>query len=322
MSGQSARIPLVSCWIPSIKKTVRGAHQTHSIKIFMKRFLLRSLMVLVVLVLAVAASVAFRFSSMAERQYTAPDFTISPEVAIADPALGQRIYAVRAGCIDCHGENLAGAVVMENGAMGSIHGPNITPFTLKDWTDVEIAKAIRYGIHRDGRSLRFMPSFDFAGLSKGDTAAVIAYLRSVPPVTTPSHENTYGPMARTLTVLGKMPVMFPAAAIDQTQGFAEKPPEAGNAAFGRYLATSCTGCHGQDFQGGPIAGGDPSWPPASNIRLGANPVWSAESFHTMIRTGVSPTSGKALRPPMPVHLLKQLNDDETKALWEYLGTLK
>lgn len=287
-----------------------------------KRLLLRVLIVLVVLIVAAVASVAFRFNAMAKRQYAAPDFTISPEAAAADPALGKRIYAVRAGCIDCHGENLAGAVVMENGAMGSIHGPNITPFALKDWSDVAIAKAIRYGIHRDGRSLRFMPSFDFAGLSKGDIAAVIAYLRSVPPVTTTPHENSFGPVARTLAVLGKMPIMFPAAVIDQTQGFAEKPPEAGNAAFGRYLAASCTGCHGQEFKGGLIPGGDPSWPPASDIRLGANPVWTADSFNTMIRTGISPISGTSLRPPMPVHLLKQLNPDETKALWEYLGTLK
>lgn len=288
----------------------------------MKRLLFRLLLGLIVLVLAAVGIVAFRFHSLANRQYRAPEFTIAAEVAAADRVLGQRIYAVRAGCVDCHGENLAGAVVMENGAMGSIHGPNITPFALKDWSDVEIARAIRYGIHRDGRSLRFMPSFDFAGLSKGDTAALVAYLRSVPPVSTPSHENTFGPVAKTLAVLGKMPVMFPAARIDPTQGFAEKPAEAANADFGRYLAISCTGCHGQEFKGGAIPGGDPSWPPASDIRLGANSVWSADSFTNMIQTGVSPTTGKALRPPMPVHLLKQLNPDEIKALWEYLGNLR
>lgn len=288
----------------------------------MKRILLRVLLALVVLALAAVGGVAFRFHSLANRKYVPADFEIAGEVARADLALGKRIYAVRAGCIDCHGENLAGAVMMENAAMGSIHGANLTPAALKDWSDEEIARSIRYGIHRDGRSLKFMPSFDFAGLSKGDVAALVAYLRSVPPVATPSHENTFGPVARTMTVLGKMPIMFPAAHIDPSQGFAEKPAEAATADFGRYLAASCTGCHGQEFKGGPIPGGDPSWPPASDIRLGSNPAWSAASFTTMIQTGVSPTTGKEMRPPMPVHLLKQLNPDETKALWEYLGSLK
>lgn len=42
----------------------------------------------------------------------------------------------------------------------------------------------------------------------------------------------------------------------------------------------------------------------------------------MIATGVSPTTGEALRPPMPVALLKQYIDDEVAALWEYLKMLK
>lgn len=116
--------------------------------------------------------------------------------------------------------------------------------------------------------------------------------------------------------------MFPAAGIDPTKGFAEKPPEAANIKFGEYLASSCKGCHGGNFEGGRIPGGDPSWPPAANIRLGANSVWTANSFDTMIRTGITPTTGKSLRPPMSTHLLKQLNPVEIKALWAYLKNLK
>jgi mono/diheme cytochrome c family protein len=166
-----------------------------------------------------------------------------------------------------------------------------------------------------------MPAFDYAGLSKGDTAALVAYLRTAPPVAAPSHANRFGPMARVLAVLGKMPVMFPAAVVDPNRGFVEKPAEGASADFGRYLANSCSGCHGAEFRGGPIPGGDPAWPPAANIRLGADPVWTAASFETMIRTGISPVTGQALRPPMPVHLLKQMNAEETTALWEFLKSL-
>lgn len=58
--------------------------------------------------------------------------------------------------------------------MGRIHGANLTPYNLKDWTDEEIAAAIRYGIHETGRSIRFMPSYEYAAMGKGDIAAIVA----------------------------------------------------------------------------------------------------------------------------------------------------
>lgn len=202
------------------------------------------------------------------------------------------------------------------------YGANITPHTLSQWSDEEIARAIRYGIHKTGRSLRFMPSFDFEGLSIGDTAALVAYLRSVPSVEKPNHENTFGPMTKALTFAGQMPVMFPAKVLDLQRGFSEKPAEGPTREFGKYLANSCVGCHGHEFRGGKIPGGDPSWPEASNIRLGANSAWTENAFQEAIRTGVSPISKKPLRMPMPVKLLQQMDEQEIKALWEYLSSLK
>lgn len=276
------------------------------------------LFVIVVLIGFVATS----FSMKSERVFAAPHFSIHEDVVKADIELGKRIVTVRNGCVDCHGEDLSGAKIMENGAMGSIYGANITPYGLKDWTDEEVATAIRYGIHKTGRSLRAMPSFEFASLSKGDIAAIIAYLRSVPEVQKPSHQNTYGPMARVLATTGQMPFMFPAFEIDMNQGFADKPVEGPTLEFGQYLAGSCIGCHGQFYQGGKIPGGDPAWPPASNIRLGANPLWTEASFQQFIETGVSPVSGQQIRPPMPVYLLQKMNDMEKAALWSYLSSLK
>jgi mono/diheme cytochrome c family protein len=210
---------------------------------------------------------------------------------------------------------------MNNGAMGNITGANITPFQLKDWSDEEIARAIRYGIHKSGRSLKFMPSFDYQGLSKGDIAALVAYLRSVPEVSTASAQNSFGPIAKMMGLLGKMPVVFPAENIDLKKGFAEKPEEAPTKEFGKYLAQACSGCHGQEFNGGPIPGGDPSWPPAANIRLGSNALWNEEVFTQMIKSGISPSTKNPIRAPMPVNLLKQMNELEIKALWIYFSGL-
>lgn len=288
------------------------------------KLILKILGVLVGLIVLVFVGFNFKFSSMGNKSFQAEayDFSIDEEMKTADIALGERIFQVRISCTDCHGADLGGKMVMDNPAMGTIYGANITPFTLKDWTDTDIARAIRYGIHKNGKSLMFMPSFEFSELSKGDIASLVAYIRSVPPVERPTHQNKYGPVAKILSVLGKMPVMFPAYFVDHKKGFAKKPEEGPTRDFGKYLASSCVGCHGDNYKGGPIPGGDPSWPHASNIRLGANNVWTEEKFNEMMETGVSPISGNKLRFPMPIELLKQFNPEEKKALWLYLSELK
>lgn len=280
----------------------------------------RLLMGALTLAAIAVAGILFKFNLKVSAQYEKPQVSIHDEVLKANIELGKRLYSVRSGCIDCHGANMAGKLVMDNPPMGTITGANITSFTLKDWTDEDIAVAIRYGIHKSGRSLNFMPSFDYEGLSKGDVAAIIAYMRSVPEVTTPSKINSFGPIAKLLGVAGKMPVLFPAENVDPKKGFADKPEEGPTPEFGKYLAGACIGCHGADFKGGPIAGGDPSWPPAANIRLGAK-KWSETEFTQAIKTGKSPVNAADLRPPMPVELLKQMNDMEVKALWNFLSTL-
>ena len=287
----------------------------------MKKILLKVVLGLIGFLVAGFVFVEMGFRNETSRLHKVPDFTIHEEVSKADLALGKRMYTVRNGCIDCHGPDLSGKLVMQDGGMGTIYGANLTPFALKDRTDEDIARAIRYGIHKDGRSLRFMPSFDYKSLSKGDLAALIAYIRSVPPVERLPAENHFGPVAKVLSLAGKMPVMFPANSMDLSQGFGEKPEEGPTAAFGKYLAQSCVGCHGQEYRGGKIEGGDPAWPEAASIRLGANPIWTEASFTEAIRSGVSPTTKARMRVPMPVDLLQQMNDTEMKALWEYLKTL-
>lgn len=278
-------------------------------------------MVIALAIAGGAVFVQFKFSHAAGVQYQSTDFAIRDIVASADVELGKRLYSVRVGCIDCHGEDHSGRMIMDNGAMGTIHGANLTPFNLKDWSDEEIARAIRYGIHKTGRSLQFMPSFDYQSLSLGDIAAMVAYLRSVPPVEKPIHVNSFGPVAKLLSTLGQMPIMFPAAHMDLAQGFGEKLEEGPTPEFGKYLAQSCTGCHGQELKGGKIHGGDPAWPEASSLRLGSNSIWTETTFVETIRSGVSPTTNMKLRPPMPVALLAQMNETEVKALWLYLSSL-
>lgn len=275
----------------------------------------------VVLVLALGF-LFFKFDQLAKVNYTQQvEINIKDSIASADIELGKRIYTIRNGCIDCHGENLAGAKIMDDPAMGSIFGANITPYTLNSWSDDEIARAIRYGVHKSGQSLKFMPSFDFEGLSKEDIAAVIKYIRSVPPVEQPSHNNSFGPASKVLAVLGKMPVMFSAQIIDQSKGFAEKPAEAPTADFGKYLVNSCVGCHGKDLKGGKIIGGDPSWPEASNLRFGQSTEMTEAKFEEIITSGISNQTKNKIRLPMPIAALQAMNQTERKSIWLYLSSL-
>lgn len=71
------------------------------------------------------------------------------------------------------------------GPWGSSVAANITPGRLTglgQWSDAEIERAIRQGLSRDGRRL-FPPMgyAHYAGVSAPDMAALLAYLRSLPP---------------------------------------------------------------------------------------------------------------------------------------------
>lgn len=262
------------------------------------------------------------FSRMEAATFSPPSFSIKDEVTRADVELGKRIFMVRSGCVECHGEHLSGVAVVEKSGVGSIYGSNLTPFKLKDWSDEEIATAIRYGVGKNRHSLQFMPSDDYEGMSKSDVAAVIAFIRSVPEVREDSHVNSFGPLPMFFSVLGRMPIMFPAFVIDPSRGFVEKPEERPTLEFGRYLANTCTGCHGPEFEGRKIPGGDPGWPESSNIRLGADGFWTQTKFENVLATGISARTGRELRPPMPIRLLMQMNETEVKALWLFLASLK
>ncbi len=278
--------------------------------------------ILVVFVVGAILGIHSIYTTKKAKIYTPPTFSIKDDVAIANLPLGERIYKVRGGCIDCHGPDLTGVKFLDDPGIGTFYGANLTPIGISQRSDEDLARAIRYGVRPNGESLNGMPSMDFVGLSKGDLAALIAYLRSVPPTGGTPPKNKIGPLGRVLTSLDKLPLITPAAFIDQTQGFADKPLEAKTAEFGAYLTTPCRGCHGPDLRGGPIPGGDPSWPSAATLRLGSNPVWTEASFRQMIATGISLVTQAPVKMPMPMGLLKQMDDTEITAIWLFLSSLK
>ncbi len=75
---------------------------------------------------------------------------------------------------------------MGDGHPGVVYPPNITPDPetgIGDWSDRQIANAIRAGIGRHGsRRITTMPWQGYARLSDDDVDAIVRYLRSVRPV--------------------------------------------------------------------------------------------------------------------------------------------
>lgn len=102
------------------------------------------------------------------------------------------------GCQDCHtpghffgkpdmARMLGGSEVgFDIPGLGTFYGPNLTSDKntgLGGWTDAQVATALRTGVRPDGRVLApIMPWRALGTLTVQDTSAIVAYLRSLPPV--------------------------------------------------------------------------------------------------------------------------------------------
>jgi mono/diheme cytochrome c family protein len=223
-------------------------------------------------------------------------------------------------CVACHATNgqlpLSGGIDLSSHSpvpVGRIIPPNLTPAgPLKDWSDEEIAQAIRNGLHKNGRTL-LMPTETLRNLSDDDLAALVAFLRSQPPVQNETLPLSPSPLLALffgagLAELGTVPITGPVAA----------PPRAPTAAYGEYVISyqDCRTCHGADLNGS--AGG--LAPPAPSARAFAG-AWTLEQFIQTMRTGVDP-GGHAIQEPMPWQMIGQMDDLELAALYQYLRSAK
>src|SRR5215831_5013181 len=106
----------------------------------------------------------------------------------SDVARGKYIFGAAAGC-GCHTEpkgqvNAGGKKFV--GPFGTVYAANITPDAqsgIGGWTDEQIITAIRVGRRPNGeRILPVHPFTSFNGMADEDVRALVAFLRTVPPV--------------------------------------------------------------------------------------------------------------------------------------------
>jgi mono/diheme cytochrome c family protein len=229
-------------------------------------------------------------------------------------------------CEGCHGKDLSGINNwFSAGPLGTIDSANLTAgeggvgreFT----SDEDYVKAIRHGIDPEGKPI-FMPAVvSTAHLSNEDLGAIIAYIKSVPPVDHITNGQHFTPLARIMLaagVLGKLPVE---SVSHETQ--ITTPAREVTAEYGEYMVNTndCHLCHGPQLNGGPYP--DPTIKLISpNLTPGGEPgFWKEEQFLNTIRTGKTP-SGHELNPEhMPWQSYRNMTDDELKAIFKYLQSL-
>ena len=85
----------------------------------------------------------------------------------------------------CHGDNLAGDTLVDDFAFARIAASNLTSGRGGiggTYSDIDYVRAIRHGVGNDGKGLPIMPSEAFNKFSDHDLGAMIAYLKTLPPV--------------------------------------------------------------------------------------------------------------------------------------------
>ena len=149
--------------------------------------------------------------------------------------------------------------------------------------------------------------------------AIIAYLKTVPPVDNEVPQTRARLIARILTVFDEK-ALFAANEINHDAPRPATPSIGVTAEYGEYLGTVCTVCHGDNLAGALIPDGSNVFAP-NLTPVGVLGVWTESEFISTIRTGVTPGRNKLDEENMPWDRFKMMTDDELKAIWLYLQSV-
>ncbi len=213
---------------------------------------------------------------------------------------------------------------------GRVVAPNITSDVatgVGGWTDDELARAIREGVSRDGRTLfPMMPYEHFRRMSNEDLASIIVFLRSIPPVRRELPKTEIIFPVKYLMRSAPEPITEPVSSSDAVSTDPVKR--------GAYLVNlaDCSFCHTPHTRGEPVkgmdfAGGMPlkgPWGTVASANLTPDDsgikYYDEALFVQTLRTGY--VRARELKPIMPYGEYAHMSDDDLKAIFAYLRTLK
>ena len=237
-------------------------------------------------------------------------------------ARGRHIAESYGLCVECHGDDMGGDILEENPLLGKLAGSNLTAGLGGkggEYTDITFVRAIRHGIGSDGKPLVIMPSQHFYKFSDDDVGAIVAYLKSLPPVDNEDADTSLGPLGRIISLFDSE--ILPAREIDHEAARPATPAVGMTAEYGKYLTILCAVCHGDKLSGAKPPG-DPDSPLAPNLTLLSRAGWSEQDFVTAMRTGVTVTGKQLDNEFMPWESIGRMTDDELSAVWLFLSSLE
>jgi mono/diheme cytochrome c family protein len=292
--------------------------------------------------LAIVAAVTYAHTAY-DKEFQAP----YPEIkASTDPeviARGKYIVFGPGHCSYCHTskENhqaldegkeipLAGGYKI-NLPLGTYISPNLTPDVetgIGTYSDQELARAIRYGVAKDGRAL--LPLMEFQHMTDDDLQAVISYLRTQEAVRNPVEKNK-------LSFMGKAVSAFLIKPVGPNSEPGKTSPKHGETVEkGAYLVNNiagCAGCHTErnlmdgSFTGPRLAGGmamedetNPGFvfvtPNITSDKQTGIGSWSKSQFIERFRHGAT-FKGTS----MPWQAYNRMSDEDLGAIYLYIMSL-
>jgi nicotinate dehydrogenase subunit B len=259
-----------------------------------------------------------------------PDASVYSAATIAR---GEQLAAL-GDCAVCHtsadGALNAGGRPLQT-PFGTIYATNITPDVetgIGAWSYPAFERAMRQGIHRDGRHLYpAFPYTHFAKTTDADMQALYAYLMAQPAVRAETPPNALAFPFNQRPLMAGWNALFHNSAT-----FQPDPAKSETWNRGAYLVEGlghCSACHsprnalGAEVPGAHLAGGfAEGWEAPALTSLSRAPIpWSEDELYAYLRTGESRFHGVAAGPMAPVvKELGALPDSDIRAMAVYLAS--
>ncbi len=248
-------------------------------------------------------------------------------------------YLARVGdCIACHtapeGHIFAGGRAMPT-PFGTLYSSNITPDPetgIGKWTADDFYKTMHTGRFPDGGLIYpAMPFASYTKVTRSDSDAIFAFLKTIPPVRQPNrpHDLRF-PYDNRQLILGWRTLFF-------SEGeFQPNPTKSAEWNRGAYLVEGlghCGMCHSpinalggtspsQAFKGGLIPMQDWYAPSLTSNREAGLGEWSIKDITDLLQTGVS-ARGVVYGPMAEVvhNSLQYLSDEDAHAMAVYLKSI-